>query len=73
MVKGEKGNVFIVRILTPPSSLSNTLNIRGTLRGAPTAEAQQEMVVICINDQLLNVEYSEGSSLPVSTSVAPII
>jgi len=71
--KGEKGNVFIVRILTPPSSLSNTLNIRGTLRGAPTAAAQQEMVVICINDQLLNVEYSEGSSLPVSTSVAPII
>lgn len=71
--RGEKGNVFIVRILTPPSSLSNTLNIRGTLHGAPTAAAQQEMVVICINDQLLNVEYSEGSSLPVSTSVAPII
>ena len=70
---GDKGCTFMVRLLSPPNSLSNQLNIRGTLNGNPAASAQEEMVVIVISDSLLNVEWAQGSSMPISTSVNAII
>ena len=71
--QGDKGCTFMVRLLSPPNSLSNQLNIRGTLNGNPAASAQEEMVVIVISDSLLNVEWAQGSSMPISTSVNAII
>ena len=56
---GDKGCVFVMRLLTPPNSLSNVLNIRGTLAGVvPTALAKQELVVNIVNDQVWNMEYA---------------
>ena len=71
--QGDKGCTFMVRLLSPPNSLSNQLNIRGTLHDSPAASAQEEMVVIVISDSLLNVEWAQGSSMPISTSVNAII
>lgn len=71
---GDKGCVFMMRLLTPPNSLSNVLNIRGTLAGiAPTALAQQELVVTIVNDQLWNMEYAPPQEIPINTVVNPIV
>ena len=73
MGKGDKGCVFMMRLLTPPNSLSNVLNIRGTLSGAPLADAQQELVVTIVSDQLWNMEYAPPQEIPVSTVVNSIV
>jgi hypothetical protein len=54
--------VIALRLLTPDSSLSNNLQIRGTLQSAsndtqgPSDAGGQEMVVIVVADSLLDVQ-----------------
>eukprot|EP01047_Picozoa_sp_COSAG01_P093467 COSAG01_NODE_24595_length_773_cov_3.532641_1_plen_216_part_10 len=60
---GDMGPLIALRLLTPDNTLSNNLQIRGTLTTsgdgtAPHAAAKQEMVVIVVADSLLNVEYA---------------
>jgi hypothetical protein len=69
----DSGAWFMLRLLTPPNSLSNVLSIRGTLAGEPPAGARQELVVIAVHDQLLNTQYAPPAELPISTSKSPIV
>jgi hypothetical protein len=69
----DSGAWFMLRLLTPPNSLSNVLSIRGTLAGEPPAGAKQELVVIAVHDQLLNTQYAPPAELPISTSKSPIV
>ena len=69
----DSGAWFMLRLLTPPNSLSNVLSIRGTLAGEPPSGAKQELVVIAVHDQLLNTQYAPPAELPVSTSKSPIV
>ena len=41
----DSGAWFMLRLLTPPNSLSNVLSIRGTLAGEPPPGAKQEAMV----------------------------
>jgi len=70
---GDKGCVFMMRLLTPPNSMSNVLSVRGTLNGTPAADAAQELIVIVVNDQLWNMEYAPPAEIAVQTSVNPLI
>ena len=73
--KGDHGPVIALRLLTPDSSLSNNLQIRGTLQSAsnstsgPTDAGAQEMVVIVVSDSLLNVSYAPPAEIPIETTV----
>jgi hypothetical protein len=69
----DSGAWFMLRLLTPPNSLSNVLSIRGTLAGEPPAGSKQELVVIAVNDQLLNTQYAPPAELPISTTKSPIV
>ena len=76
---GDHGPVIALRLLTPDSSLSNNLQIRGTLATAdgstsgPTSEGAQEMVVIVVADSLLDVQYAPPTEIPVSTAVNALV
>jgi hypothetical protein len=77
--KGDHGPVIALRLLTPDSSLSNNLQIRGTLNSAsgstsgPTDAGGQEMVVIVVADSLLDVQYAPPTEIPVSTAVNALV
>jgi hypothetical protein len=77
--KGDHGPVIALRLLTPDSSLSNNLQIRGTLQSAsgdssgPTDAGGQEMVVIVVADSLLDVQYAPPTEIPVSTAVNALV
>ena len=53
-------------------SRDNTLCIDGTLRGY-NAGAQQELVVICIYEELVQMEYAPPQELPISTTRVHVI
>jgi hypothetical protein len=73
----------ILRILNPPNSLSNVLQLRGTLAdtlgytegstGAPKATANLELVVATVFDNLLTVEWAPPAEIPIKTQVSPIV
>ena len=78
--KGDHGPVIALRLLTPDSSLSNNLQIRGTLQSAdpssqpgPSDTGGQEMVVIVVADSLLDVQYAPPTEIPVSTAVNALV
>jgi hypothetical protein len=77
--KGDHGPVIALRLLTPDSSLSNNLQIRGTLQSAsgdssgPKDAGGQEMVVIVVADSLLDVQYAPPTEIPVSTAVNALV
>jgi hypothetical protein len=77
--KGDHGPVIALRLLTPDSSLSNNLQIRGTLQSAngntsgPNDAGGQEMVVIVVADSLLDVQYAPPTEIPVSTAVNALV
>ena len=76
--KGDHGPVIALRLLTPDSSLSNNLQIRGTLTtsgggSGPSVDVSQEMVVIVVSDSLLDVQYAPPTEIPVSTSVNALV
>jgi len=76
---GDHGPVIMLRLLTPNNSLSNNLQIRGTLQNAvgatagPSQTTAQEMVVIVVYDQLLDVKYAPPTELPITTAVNNIV
>ena len=80
---GNRGPISLLRILNPPNSLSNVLQIRGQLApcvsytgtdlSAPKAEAQLELVCIVVHDNLLTVNWMPPAELPVKTATAPIV
>jgi hypothetical protein len=57
-VFGDSGPVFMLRLLMPSSSLSNMVEIRGTLAANPAPTAEQHLVVIALHDELLNTTYA---------------
>ena len=72
-VFGDSGPVFMLRLLMPSSSLSNMVEIRGTLAANPAPTAEQHLVVIALHDELLNTTYAPPAELPVKTEKVPII
>ena len=76
---GDHGPVIALRLLTPDSTLSNNLQIRGTLSSksggssGPSDAVLQEMVVIVVADSLLNVQYAPPAEVPVSTTLEPLV
>jgi hypothetical protein len=80
---GNRGPIALLRILNPPNSLSNVLQIRGNLapcvdyegkpQGAPKAEAQLELVAIVVHDNLMTVNWAPPAELPIKTATAPIV
>ena len=71
-VLGDMGGLIMARLITPPGSRDNTLFIDGTLRGY-NAGAQQELVVICIYEELVQMEYAPPQELPISTTRVHVI
>ena len=69
----DSGPVFAMRLLMPSSSLSNMVEIQGTLTGNPASTAEQHLVVIALHDELLNTIYAPPAELPVKTEKVPII
>jgi hypothetical protein len=72
-VFGDSGPVYMLRLLMPSSSLSNMVEIRGTLSGNPATTAEEHLVVIALHDELLNTTYAPPAELPVKTEKVPII
>eukprot|EP01046_Picozoa_sp_COSAG06_P015448 COSAG06_NODE_991_length_11174_cov_3.912686_6_plen_486_part_00 len=72
-VFGDSGPVYMMRLLMPSSSLSNMVEIRGTLAKNPAPTAEQHLVVIALHDELLNTTYAPPAELPVKTEKVPII
>ena len=72
-VFGDQGPMYMMRILTPPNSLSNVLSIRGNLSHTPLAGAKQQLVIICVHDELWNMQYAPPAELPISTTKQPIV
>jgi len=80
---GSRGLVTILRILNPPNSLTNVLQIRGMLAdkfnyagnqsGNITADAQLELVVATVFDNLLTVNWAPPAEIPIKTMVSPIV
>jgi len=81
---GSRGLMTILRILNPPNSLSNVLQIRGQLenpysydgtKGSTNiqTDAQLELVVATVFDNLMTVEWAPPAEIPVKTMVAPIV
>eukprot|EP01049_Picozoa_sp_SAG25_P005458 SAG25_NODE_375_length_8919_cov_7.676644_2_plen_622_part_00 len=81
---GNFGPIAFCRLLNPPNSLSNVLQIRGQLAppikydGNTTSlqnDAQLELVVMCVADNLLTVEWDpqSGAEIPIKTATAPIV
>jgi hypothetical protein len=77
---GDMGPLIALRLLTPDSTLSNNLQIRGTLTHSSSgggdisaSKALQEMVVIVVADSLLNVEYAPPAEIPIKTSVSALV
>ena len=80
---GSRGLVTILRILNPPNSLTNVLQIRGQLAdklgyegdplGNVTNESQLELVVATVFDNLLTVNWAPPAEIPIKTMVAPIV
>ena len=80
---GNRGPVSLLRILNPPNSLSNVLQIRGQLapcksyagvdQSNPQTEAQMELVVLVVSDNLMTVEWQPPAEIPLRTATAPIV
>lgn len=70
---GDRGPLFFIPLLLPPGSLQNVLTIDATLNGVPGQSAQQELVVLTVNDELWNMKYAPPAELPLSTSSRPLL
>jgi hypothetical protein len=77
---GDMGPLIALRLLTPDSTLSNNLQIRGTLTHSTggagniaASTAGQEMVVIVVADSMLDVTYAPPAEIPVKTVVNSLV
>eukprot|EP01044_Picomonas_judraskeda_P030613 COSAG03_NODE_11087_length_611_cov_2.501953_1_plen_188_part_10 len=65
-VFGDVGGLIMQRLITPPGSRDNTLYIDGQLHGYNPG-ALQELVIICIYEELVTQEFAPPQELPIST------
>lgn len=72
---GEVSNMMAFTIRNPSGTMATSLQIRGTLKFAPQAEAGQELVCLAIYDQLWNQGYApeSGSEVPILVESNPLI
>ena len=70
-VFGDSGPVFMMRLLMPSSSLSNMVEIRGTLAKNPAPTAEQHLVVIALHDELLIAAGATGAGPERPTHAGP--
>ena len=71
-VFGDTGGLIMARLITPPGSRDNTLFIDGQLRGY-NAGSLTELVVICIYEELVTMDFAPPQELPLSTSRVHVI
>jgi hypothetical protein len=69
---GSRGTWHAFNIEAPPGSLATDLQIRGSLSGDPDPEARQFITIMAISESMFDIEYQDGSPLPVVTRVAPL-
>ena len=60
------------RLITPPGSRDNTLYIDGQLHGYNPG-ALQELLIICIYEELVTQEFAPPQELPISTTRVHVI
>ena len=71
-VFGDVGGLIMQRLITPPGSRDNTLYIDGQLHGYNPG-ALQELVIICIYEELVTQEFAPPQELPISTTRVHVI
>ena len=71
-VIGDTGGLIMARLITPPGSRDNTLFIDGQLRGY-NAASLTELVVICIYEELVTMDFAPPQELPLSTTRVHVI
>ena len=71
-VFGDTGGLIMARLITPPGSRDNTLFIDGQLRGY-NAGSLTELVVVCIYEELVTMDFAPPQELPLSTSRVHVI
>eukprot|EP01043_Picozoa_sp_COSAG02_P025969 COSAG02_NODE_1480_length_12399_cov_250.195935_9_plen_132_part_00 len=71
-VFGDVGGLIMQRLITPPGSRDNTLYIDGQLHGYNPG-ALQELVIICVYEELVTQEFAPPQELPISTSRVHVI
>ena len=69
---GDTGGLIMARLITPPGSRDNTLFIDGQLRGY-NAGSLTELVVICVYEELVTMDFAPPQELPLSTSRVHVI
>ena len=52
--------------------MSSDLQIRGSLNADPKPEARQFITVMALSESIYDIEYQNGSPLPVITRVSPL-
>ena len=71
-VMGDMGGLVMLRLITPPGSMDNTLFIDGKLR-AFNPGAKQEIVIIAVHEQRVAMTYAAPQELPISTVKTAVI
>jgi hypothetical protein len=69
---GSRGTWHAFNIQTQPGSMSSDLQIRGSLNADPKPEARQFITVMALSESIYDIEYQNGSPLPVITRVSPL-
>ena len=63
---GDMAGLVMLRLITPPGSMDNTLFIDGKLRSFNPG-AKQEIVSIAVHEQRVAMTYAAPQELPIST------
>ena len=66
-VCGTRGAWHAFNIQTQPGSLSSDLQIRGALNADPDPDARQFITIMALSESIFDIEYQNGSPLPVIT------
>jgi hypothetical protein len=69
---GTRGVWHAFNIQTQPGSLSSDLQIRGALNADPDSDARQFITIMALSESIFDIEYQNGSPLPVITRVSPL-
>ena len=71
-VMGDMAGLVMLRLITPPGSMDNTLFIDGKLRSFNPG-AKQEIVIIAVHEQRVAMAYAPPQELPISTVKTAVI
>ena len=69
---GTRGVWHAFNIQTQPGSLASDLQIRGSLSDNPNEKARQFITIMALSENMFDIEYQNGSPLPVVTRVTPL-